>query len=210
MNSRFEEQPERRMTLRRLLSHRAGFTHGAPVGNNYVPDFESFEAHVKSIQQTWLRYAVGSHHAYSNLGVDLAGYILSVVSGQSYPDYVKRHVLDPLGMAHSSYDWPTIEATRNRAVGRWTLVKQMPLTFALIPSGGLYSSARDMGAFLTFQLNDGRVGGLQLDLGPVERNGRDARLPRSASGQPRRTSRHAGRDGRATELASVHDARPAW
>jgi CubicO group peptidase (beta-lactamase class C family) len=157
VQSRFEEHPERHMTLRLLLSHRAGFTHEAPVGNNYVPEFESFEAHIKSIQRTWLRYPVGSHHAYSNLGIDLAGYILSVVSGKSFPQYVKEKVLDPLGMTNSSYDWQAIETSRNHAIGHWALVGSMPLRFALIPSGGLYASAKDMGAFLTFQLNDGRV-----------------------------------------------------
>jgi CubicO group peptidase (beta-lactamase class C family) len=41
VNSRFEEHPEKKMTLRLLLSHRAGFTHEAPVGNNYDGDSTS-------------------------------------------------------------------------------------------------------------------------------------------------------------------------
>ncbi|MFQ5700936.1 MAG: serine hydrolase domain-containing protein [Acidobacteriota bacterium] len=162
VNSRFEEHPERRMTLRHLLGHRAGFTHEAPVGNNYAPAFPSFEAHVDSIQRTWLRYPVGLHHAYANLGVDLAGYILGKVSGKGFSRYVQETVLDPLGMTHSSFDWDTIRGVKNRAVGHWKLVEKMPLEFALIPSGGLYSSAKDMAAFLRFQLNDGRVDGKVL------------------------------------------------
>ncbi|MCZ6746747.1 MAG: serine hydrolase, partial [Acidobacteria bacterium] len=159
VNSRFEEHPERRMTLRHLLGHRAGFTHEAPVGNNYVPGYPSFKAHVESIRETWLRYPVGLHQAYANLGVDLAGFILGKVSGKGYPRYMQESVLEPLGMSHSSFDWKTIREVRNRAVGHWKLVENMPLEFALIPSGGLYSSAKDMAAFLQFQLNDGRVAG---------------------------------------------------
>jgi CubicO group peptidase (beta-lactamase class C family) len=34
VHSRFEPVPQQMMTLRLLLSHRAGFTHEAPVGNN--------------------------------------------------------------------------------------------------------------------------------------------------------------------------------
>ena len=55
VQSRFEREPQQKMTLRHLLSHRAGFTHEAPVGNNYEPAFPDFEAHVRSISQTWLR-----------------------------------------------------------------------------------------------------------------------------------------------------------
>lgn len=35
VNSCFEKNPERRITLRLLLSHTDGFTHEAPIGNNY-------------------------------------------------------------------------------------------------------------------------------------------------------------------------------
>lgn len=74
VRSRFESNPQDRITLRLLLCHRAGFTHEAPIGNNYDPDFPSFEAHVQSISDTWLRFPVGERYRYSNLGVDLAGY----------------------------------------------------------------------------------------------------------------------------------------
>ncbi|MCK5793462.1 MAG: beta-lactamase family protein [Anaerolineales bacterium] len=40
VHSRFEEDPFSIITLRHLLSHRAGFTHEAPVGNNYGADFD--------------------------------------------------------------------------------------------------------------------------------------------------------------------------
>jgi hypothetical protein len=72
------------MSLRTLLTHRAGFTHEAPVGNNYIPDSTIFDAHIQSIRRTWLRYPVGERYSYSNLGFDLAGFILQRESGISY------------------------------------------------------------------------------------------------------------------------------
>jgi CubicO group peptidase (beta-lactamase class C family) len=36
VNSRFESAPQEKMTLRLLLSHTAGFTHEAPIGNNFL------------------------------------------------------------------------------------------------------------------------------------------------------------------------------
>ncbi|HEY0747298.1 MAG TPA: serine hydrolase domain-containing protein, partial [Steroidobacteraceae bacterium] len=52
VKSRFESNPQNKMTLRILMAHRAGFTHEAPVGNNYDPAFPSFEAHIRSLSQT--------------------------------------------------------------------------------------------------------------------------------------------------------------
>ena len=49
VNSCFEKNPERKITLRLLLSHTAGFTHEAPVGNNYDASFRSYEEHYESI-----------------------------------------------------------------------------------------------------------------------------------------------------------------
>ena len=117
VNSRFEINPQEKMTLRHLLSHRAGFTHEAPIGNNNYPDFPSFEAHIESISDTWLRYPVGQRYCYSNLGIDLAGYILQVVSGKPFVQYMKEEVLGPIGMKNSSFDWNAIRNSENRAIG---------------------------------------------------------------------------------------------
>ena len=46
-----------------LLSHKAGFTHEAPIGNNfeYNTGSSTFEAHIESIRKTWLRFPVGQN-----------------------------------------------------------------------------------------------------------------------------------------------------
>jgi CubicO group peptidase (beta-lactamase class C family) len=162
VNSHLEKNPEKELTLRILLSHRGGFTHEAPVGNNYYPEFPSFEAHVKSISDTWLRYPVGQRYSYSNLGIDLAGYILQFVSRKPFTRAMKENVLDPIGMKNSSFDWETTRANLNRAVGHNKGFSTVPLEFALIPSGALYASAVDMGKYVQFQLNEGRVNGKRV------------------------------------------------
>lgn len=98
VHSRFEPAPEAKMTLRLLLSHRAGLTQEAPVGNNYDPEFSDFESHIRSISSTWLRYPVGERYRYSNLGVDLAGYILQTVTKAPFAEYLRAVLFDPLGM----------------------------------------------------------------------------------------------------------------
>jgi CubicO group peptidase (beta-lactamase class C family) len=162
VNSRFEENPQERITLRHLLGHKAGFTHGAPIGNNNYPDFPSFEAHIQSISNTWLRYPVGQRYSYSNLGIDLAGYILQVVSGKPFAQYMKEKVLEPIGMKNSSFDWEAIRKIENRAIGHLKGFSNVPLEFAMIPAGALYSNIVDMAKFIQFQLNDGEIGSKRI------------------------------------------------
>lgn len=164
VNSRFDEKPQDEITIRHLLSHRAGFTLEAPVGNNCYPESPSFEAHVKSISDTWLRYPVGQRYAYSNLGIDLAGYILQIKSGEPFPNYVKEKLLDPIGMKSSSFDMDIIRKNPNRAIGHCMAmpIDNVPLEVPMIPSGGFYSNARDMAKFVQFHLNRGKVNGKSI------------------------------------------------
>jgi CubicO group peptidase (beta-lactamase class C family) len=162
VNSRFEDDPLRAITLRHLLSHRAGFTHEAPVGNNFDATSDSFEHHALSIADTWLKFPVGETYSYSNLGVDLAGYILQVVSGIPFHEYVQEKIFDPLEMINSSFDMNSIRTHDNRAVGHSDLIPKLPLEVPMIPSGGLYSSAADMARYVQFHLNRGEVGNKEL------------------------------------------------
>ncbi|HEY2779332.1 MAG TPA: serine hydrolase domain-containing protein [Steroidobacteraceae bacterium] len=158
VQSRFETEPQEKMTLRLLLGHRAGFTHEAPVGNNYDPAFPDFEAHILSISQTWLRYPVGERYRYSNLGIDVAGYILQLACRRPFADCLRTMVFEPLNMADSTVATEVYAARKDRAVGHEKGYISVPLKTPLIPSGGVYTSARDMAAYLAFQLNRGRAG----------------------------------------------------
>lgn len=158
VQSRFEPRPQDRITLRLLLSHRAGFTHEAPIGNNYEPAFADFEAHVRSISRTWLRYPVGERYRYSNLGFDLAGYILQVRTARPFADWVQSVLFEPLGMTDSTVATEVYAARTNRAVGHQHGHDSVPLRTPLIPSGGVYTSARDMAAYAMFHLGRGRAG----------------------------------------------------
>jgi CubicO group peptidase (beta-lactamase class C family) len=161
VNSRYDKHPEETITLRHLLTHRAGFTHEAPYGNNF-DDRNGFTKHIKSISITWLRYPVGYRLSYSNQGVDLAGYILQVRSGMPFEVYVKRKVLDPIGMTGSSLDMDAIEANKNRAIGHSDDYDTVPLRIPMIPSGGGYTNIRDMARYLQFHINKGVVDGRKI------------------------------------------------
>jgi CubicO group peptidase (beta-lactamase class C family) len=166
VHSRFEEYPEKKMTLRHLLSHRAGFTHEAPVGGNFDSRPLTFSEHILSISDTWLRYPVGYRYSYSNLGIDLAGWILEKKSGLPFAKYVRDKVLAPLGMNDSTLDIEAILKAEDRAIGHLgpsiKVAGGIPVEVPMVPAGGVYTNIIDMARYLMFHINKGRIGEVQL------------------------------------------------
>mgnify|MGYP002568740918 CR=1 FL=1 len=90
------------ITLCHLLCHTSGLQHEATVGNNFF-HHSSLSAHIESINGNNLLFRPGSHYAYSNLGYDLLGYILTLVYGECFEELMQNHLFSKLGMQHISY-----------------------------------------------------------------------------------------------------------
>ncbi len=166
VNSPFEDHPERKMTLRLLLSHKAGFTHEAPLGGNFDDRPHTFDEHVLSISDSWLRYPVGYRYSYSNLGIDLAGYILQKKAGMPFWDYIQQKVLIPLDMEQSTMDVEKIKESTNRAIGhvseKVNVEDGIPVFIPMIPAGGVYTNILDMAKYMQFHINQGVVDGSRI------------------------------------------------
>jgi CubicO group peptidase (beta-lactamase class C family) len=104
VNSSFDDDPARLITLRHLLSHTAGFTHEAPVGSNYDLGTDDFDEHCRSIYDTWLRFPVGHHFEYSNLGIDLAAFAVQHACGRPFARIVAEAYLAPIGASRATFD----------------------------------------------------------------------------------------------------------
>jgi CubicO group peptidase (beta-lactamase class C family) len=162
VHSMFEDHPERKITLRHLLSHTSGLGFDAPVGNNDDRPGAGFEIHIRSISDTWLKMPVGQDYSYSNMGIDLAASIIQVVSGKPFPEYAREKVFTPLGMTHSTYDLDRITADPERAIGHAVGFDRLPVEVPMMGAGGVYTTASDLGRFLQFMLNRGRLNGMQV------------------------------------------------
>lgn len=162
INSCFESFPEQKITLRMLLSHTAGFTHEAPIGNNYDFTCSSKQEHWSSIRDTWLKFPAGSGFSYSNLGFDLAAQIIECVSGIKYEQYLKEKIFLPLGMKHTTVDDSEFVTSNNKTEGTMLLLKKKHYKIPLIGSGAVYSSLNDMVKYVQFQLHFGSVNGIQI------------------------------------------------
>ncbi len=159
IQSIFEDRPQDRITLRHLLMHTVGFTHEAPGGGNYDGSEISFDRHVENIQDTWLMCRVGERYQYSNLGIDLAGYIAARESGTPFIEYMEQNVFAPLGLDRTTMDPSRITAETNRALGHQVGFDHPPVVVPMTGAGGVYTTAHDLGTFLTFLLKEGRPGG---------------------------------------------------
>lgn len=158
LDSKFEEHPQDKITLRHLLCHRAGFAHNLPDVDSMEARENSLEQHAGKIALTELIHPVGEQFSYSNIGFDLAGYILQKVSGEPFGQYVKRKVFKPLGMDNGFLVSEKTRKHENRAIGKYRDV-QVSGEVPTFPSCGVYCDIEDMVNFVQFHLNGGKVDG---------------------------------------------------
>src|SRR5574342_1182188 len=94
------------ITIKHLMTHTAGFEDRffelmALDVDDLVPAREWLVSHMPARVRP-----PGDCAAYSNYGTSLAGYIVARISGQPYDQYIQEHILNPLGMAHSTARTP--------------------------------------------------------------------------------------------------------
>ncbi len=153
--SRFEESPEDRITLRLLLCHRAGFENDVNCGEfGYRP--HQIDEYIDKITGVWMNFPVDYQAYYSNIGFELAGYILEKQSGMSFSDYMEKKVFAPLHMEHSTYNQERIKSIADRAYGSWASEEdknsELPAYIPMLACGGAYSNIEDMARYVQFHL----------------------------------------------------------
>lgn len=157
VHSRWGDRELDKITFRHLLSHRSGLGHEAPVGSNYDHRPCTFEQHIASVADTWLKFPVGARTSYSNLGMDLVAHALARLTGKSFPDFMHDELFAPLGATSVTYGPSGIYARGHR--GPWeTPTHRVPM----LGAGGFLISARDAARFVAFHLNGCRVAGRPL------------------------------------------------
>jgi len=117
--------------------------------------------------EDWTVGKPGSAYHYLNEGFAMCGLVIERVSGQSYPDYIRDHILRPLGMARSAFDRATIEADPDAAVPylHTSDGDRLPSTYAYgtIPAdGGLISCAAELIRYVAMHLGNGTLDGVQI------------------------------------------------
>jgi CubicO group peptidase (beta-lactamase class C family) len=118
-------------------------------------------------EEIWLDSAPGTVHQYSNNNYFLLVAIIEQVTGQSYTEYMQENIFDPLNMRSSGYNY--MEYLEHYAPGYERQFRLLSKTNLKVPyyrktegPGGLISTVNDLSRFLIAQLNQGKVGDIQI------------------------------------------------
>lgn len=132
-------------TVRRLLTHTAGL----PLHYQF---FYAGGAAAHSVDTAIARYGVlvyppGEMYFYSNLGYGILDHIIARTSGMSYPEFLRREVLEPLGLSDMTVSDGS--GLGDRAATRYDNEGKPipPYTFDHVGASGVYSSAHDLVRF---------------------------------------------------------------
>lgn len=139
------------ITLEQLLGHTSGLV-------NYInlPEWASIwgkevtsEQLLDYFRRRPLAAQPGAEFEYNNSGYVAAGRMIEVASGQSYADFVRTRILEPLGMAHSGYnDFNAVLKGRvpgyTRTGDGWQNSRAVLHPSQLFSAGALYSTVDDL------------------------------------------------------------------
>ena len=146
------------VTLRNLMTHTPGFDES--VRALFVSDPKDFPPLEEALKH-WVPpqvTVVGSTPAYSNYGAGLAGLIVQRVSGESFDDYIEKHIFAPLRMQHSTFRQPLPPELQPWMSKGYQVASDDPKPFEVVtlpPAGSLSASGGDMAHFMIAHLQNG-------------------------------------------------------
>lgn len=157
------------VTLRHLMSHRAGFEDTLQLFAVRDDDPRSL-AELLAAHQPRRVFAPGTRTSYSNWGSALAAHIVEEVAGVPYGEFLRDQILLPLGMRMTTWMPPADMAPEMRqrlATGykrdQGALGIQGYLQLgAYWPAGGMAATATDMARWMRFHLNGGALDDVRL------------------------------------------------
>jgi CubicO group peptidase (beta-lactamase class C family) len=167
--------PDTKITLRMVLSHTSSINDSQGYFTLDVINPNKNADWAKSYND----YEPGKGYAYCNLNFNMTGAVLEKVSGERFDQYVKHHILDPLGLyggycvdsldksrfatlyefnketnkfvaADSAYN-PRSEAIKNHIMGVTTPI--------FSPTGGMKISATDLAKYMIMHSRHGKYDG---------------------------------------------------
>lgn len=157
------------ITIENCLSHTSGLL---DLDNSENAATTSLAELTALVSKKPLNFEPGSKWAYCQTGISTAARVIEVVSGKSYPDFLRENLFGPLGMKDTTFN--LTEAQVKRLASSYSVTKdgfqrqavkifygKSPTSTDRFPSaaGGLFSTAADYGRFARMILNGGELDG---------------------------------------------------
>ena len=165
-------KPSHPIKIRNVLSHTSGLPFLTGVEQPLIDGLALRDA-AQVYALLSLQFQPDSDYLYSNIGINIAGRIIEVVSGQSFESFLQQRLFDPLLMVDTTF-WPDAKQLSRLAKAyqpdaRNSGLQETPIHFLhyplddprrfATPGGGLFSTASDIARFCQMILRGGELNG---------------------------------------------------
>jgi len=174
--------PKAPMTVQHLLCHTAGLTYGGflpglelPVDSAYAAagisraGTDTLQEFVEKLAKVPLLYEPGSRWSYS-ISTDVCGYLVEVISGQSFESFLQDRLFGPLDMPDTGFSVSDAQLDRFAACYERTPDKSLRLQDDPETSryrSGLVGTVSDYANFCEMLLQKGQFRGKQIIGRPI-------------------------------------------
>ena len=161
------------MRIRDLLAHRSGLSLGAGDLLYWPPTSYTTKEVVERLRHVPIKNGFRSGYAYDNILFAVATLVIEQASGQTYADYVRDHIFQPVGMDESLIDSTYLKPGMDVATGHAKfdfkdLKPVPPMAWLNDPgAGGIYASVHDLAKWMIVQLAAGVLPQLDADGKPA-------------------------------------------
>jgi len=186
--------PDNPITFRMLLSHSSSLNYDAedyywfnfsadpPFSFYPYPWLEEFLVPGGRLyySEIWSNiYRPGEKSMYANVGFDIIGYLIELISGEQFLDYCNEHIFIPLEMYSTGWNLSALDIN-NVAIpyhfhnGEYLQINELSYTlgrftppdkywrFRMYPAGGLYTTVSDLSHFFIAHMNNGVWSGVRI------------------------------------------------
>lgn len=130
-----------KITIENLLTHTSGiynYTNDTVIMKNDITKHYSQEQMLTLFKSYPSDFEPGTKWNYSNSGYSILGYIIDKVEGKPYEKVVRDRIFQPLGMAHSGFDFTDLSSS-DKTKGYFSL-NPKPIPAPIVDSTIAYSA----------------------------------------------------------------------
>ncbi len=139
------------VTIQRLLTHSGGLSitpyAGLPKGTPAPSLPEFFQLAAEQGSPLYVQYPPGEEFRYSDNHYHLLQLVIEDTTGEPFPDFMRREILQPLGMLDSWYEF-TPEVESRMGWGYNSLFEGLDeYSYSQKAAAGLFTSVQDLGTY---------------------------------------------------------------